>query len=253
MQLRYNDNNYDIVIERKNNKRTYIRVKDDLKIHVSTNYFETNFSIKKLIKDNYREICKMIDNATVKKENNSGFFYLGKKYTIVHIEGDDISFSNDIVYIGRDVDIDKWYKSKAKDLFLERLNYNYDKFSRKNEFLINIIFLLIFFPFLFIFNKETYELIYPYKDFYTVYSLFLGYTLGSVIDNKYVNYSCNTSIKKKIIRTIVSFLIIIVCVGGLKIVFPKNNMFLVFLRYFLSTFITMGISPLLLKNNLFKD
>lgn len=131
MQLRYNDNNYDIVIERKNNKRTYIRVKDDLKIHVSTNYFETNFSIKKLIKDNYREICKMIDNATVKKENNSGFFYLGKKYTIVHIEGDDVSFSNDIVYIGRDVDIDKWYKSKAKDLFLERLNYNYDKFSRK--------------------------------------------------------------------------------------------------------------------------
>lgn len=131
MQLRYNDNNYDIVIERKNNKRTYIRVKDDIKIHVSTNYFETNFSIKKLIKDNYREICKMIDNATVKKENNSGFFYLGKKYTIVHIEGDDISFSNDIVYIGRDVDIDKWYKSKAKDLFLERLNYNYDNFSRK--------------------------------------------------------------------------------------------------------------------------
>lgn len=130
MQLRYNDNNYDIVIERKNNKRTYIRVKDDLKIHVSTNYFETNFSIKKLIKDNYREICKMIDNATVKKENNSGFFYLGKKYTIVHIEGGDISFSNDIVYIGRDVDIDKWYKSKAKDLFLERLNYNYDNFSR---------------------------------------------------------------------------------------------------------------------------
>lgn len=129
----------------------------------------------------------------------------------------------------------------------------YDKFSRKNEFLINIIFLLIFFPFLFIFNKETYELIYPYKDFYTVYSLFLGYTLGSVIDNKYVNYSCNTSIKKKIIRTIVSFLIIIVCVGGLKIVFPKNNMFFVFLRYFLSTFITMGIIPLLLKNNLFKD
>ena len=54
-----------------------------------------------------------------------------KKYTIVHIEGDDISFSNDIVYIGRDVDIDKWYKSKAKDLFLERLNYNYDNFSRK--------------------------------------------------------------------------------------------------------------------------
>lgn len=129
----------------------------------------------------------------------------------------------------------------------------YDKFGKKNEFLINIIILLIFFPFLFIFNEKTYEFTYPYKDFYTVYSLFLGYTLGSVIDNKYVNYSCNTSMIKKILRTIVSFLIIIVCIGGLKIIFPKNNMFFVFLRYFLSTFITMGIIPLLLKNKLFKD
>lgn len=129
----------------------------------------------------------------------------------------------------------------------------YEKYGKKNEFLLNIIMLLIFFPFLFIFNKKTYELSYPFKDFYTVYSLFLGYTLGSLIDNKFVNYSCNTSLKKRIIRTLVSFIIIVSCIGGLKLIFPKDNMLFVFLRYFLSTFITMGIIPLLFKNNLFKD
>ena len=40
MQLSYNDKEYDIVIEKKKgNKNTYIRVKKDLKIHVTTNYF----------------------------------------------------------------------------------------------------------------------------------------------------------------------------------------------------------------------
>ena len=31
--------NYKVVIERKNNKNTYIRIKDDLSIYVTTNYF----------------------------------------------------------------------------------------------------------------------------------------------------------------------------------------------------------------------
>ena len=37
----------------------------------------------------------------------------------------------DKVYINYDFDIDAWYKKQAKTLFLERLNYNYEKFSRK--------------------------------------------------------------------------------------------------------------------------
>ena len=129
----------------------------------------------------------------------------------------------------------------------------FEKYGKKNEFLLNIIMLLIFFPFLFIFNKKTYELSYSFKDFYTVYSLFLGNTLGSLIDDKFVGYSCNTSLKKKVIRTLVSFVVIVSCIGGLKFIFPKDNMFFVFLRYFLSTFITMGIIPLAFKNSLFKD
>lgn len=132
MQLSYNDKEYDIVIEKKkSNKNTYIRVKKDLKIHVTTNYFVSMFSIKKLIRENYDRICRMIDFQETKVKNNNGFYYLGKQYVVIYIDGDDISFSGDKVYIGNSFDIDKWYKVQAKALFLERLDYNYNNFTRK--------------------------------------------------------------------------------------------------------------------------
>ena len=132
MQFMYNDKSYEIVINKKmGQKNTYIRVKKNLKVTITTNYFTSKFFINRLIKDNYERICKMIDFQEVKSKNNSGFFYLGKQYTVIYRDGNEIEFSDDLVYIGNDLDIDKWYKSKAKDLFLERLNYNYSKFTKK--------------------------------------------------------------------------------------------------------------------------
>ena len=132
MQFMYNDKSYDVVIEKKRGqKNTYIRVKKDLKVSVTTNYFTSKFFIDRLIKDNYDKICKMIDFQEVKQKNNNGFFYLGKQYTVIYKDGKTIEFSSDKVYIGNSFDIDKWYKKQAKKLFLERLDYNYSKFSRK--------------------------------------------------------------------------------------------------------------------------
>jgi hypothetical protein len=132
MQVTYNNKDYDVVIEKKKgNKNTYIRVKKDLKVTVTTGILTSNRFIEKLIRDNYDRICKMIDFQEVKKKNNSGFFYLGKQYVIIYSDSPGIEFSGDKVYVNHDFDIDKWYKAQAKDLFLERLNYNYDKFSRK--------------------------------------------------------------------------------------------------------------------------
>lgn len=131
MQLTYNNKDYDIVIEKKRTTRnTYIRVKKDLKVTVTTSIFTSTKSIEKLIYDNYERICKMIDFQEVKAKNNMGFNYLGKQYVVVYCDTDNIEFSGDKVYMPHDFDIDKWYKKKAKDLFLERLDYNYNKFSR---------------------------------------------------------------------------------------------------------------------------
>ena len=38
---------YDVIINKKNNKNLYIRVKEDMKIYVSCNYFTTKGMIEK--------------------------------------------------------------------------------------------------------------------------------------------------------------------------------------------------------------
>lgn len=132
MKLDIDGNLYEIVIERKvGNRNTYIRVKKDMKVHVTTNTFTTNKMIEKLINENYDKIVKMFEVQEKKKENNDGFFYLGKKYDIVYASYCDISFGEEKVFINKNLDIDKWYKNQAKKLFLERLDYQYSKFSRR--------------------------------------------------------------------------------------------------------------------------
>ena len=132
MKFSYNNRDYDIVIEKKTTTRnTYIRVKKDLKVHVTTNIFTSMRSIRNLIEENYDRICKMIDFQEVKFKNNNGFFYLGKQYVVVYSDDEKITFDGDKVFINHGFDIDNWYKKQAKKLFLERLNYNYDKFTRK--------------------------------------------------------------------------------------------------------------------------
>lgn len=132
MQLTYNGRDYDIVIEKKRGqKNTYIRVKKDLKVTVTTGILTSERFDEKLIRDNYDRICKMIDFQEVKFRNNNGFFYLGKQYVLIHTSDKSITFQGDKVYVGDDFDIDNWYKKQAKKLFLERLDYNYERFSKK--------------------------------------------------------------------------------------------------------------------------
>lgn len=132
MQLTYNNKDYDVVIEKKSsNKNTYIRVKKDLKIHVTTTLFTSTRSISKLIDENYDRICKMIDFQEIKVKNNTGFFYLGRQYILVRTDNPGITFSGDKVFVNHDFDIDKWYKKQAKELFQERLDYNYERYTRK--------------------------------------------------------------------------------------------------------------------------
>ena len=133
MKLDVDGKYYNIVIEKKaGNRNTYIRVKKDLTIQVTTNMFTSNRAIEKLIEDNYSKIVKMIETQEVKNSNNDdGFFYLGKRYDIVYAEWCDISFGEDKVFLNKNLDIDKWYKEQAKVLFQEHFDKVYNSFSRR--------------------------------------------------------------------------------------------------------------------------
>ncbi len=132
MQFSYHDKDYEIVVVKKRGqKNTYIRVKKDLKVTVTTGFLTSNRFIEQLIRDNYDRICDMIDFQEVKIKNNLGFHYLGKQYVVIYGEQEGITFNSDKVYLSHDFDIDAWYKKQAKTLFLERLDYWYSNFTRR--------------------------------------------------------------------------------------------------------------------------
>ncbi len=132
MKFEVNGKYYDIVIDKKDKvQNTYIRVKKDLTIYVSTSRFTSNHAISKLIDENYEKIVKMIEMQQKKKENNEGFYYLGEKYDIVYVEYCDISFGDHKVFLNKNLDIDGWYKKQAKKLFKEHFDDCYQKFSKK--------------------------------------------------------------------------------------------------------------------------
>lgn len=123
---------YPIVVDRKiGQKNTYIRVKKDLIIYVTTGKLTSNRFILKLIEENYSKIEKMILTQNKKKENNDGFYYLGKKYKVQYIEDNKLYIDGDSVFIGKNYDIYQFYKKQAASLFLERLEEHYKNYSRK--------------------------------------------------------------------------------------------------------------------------
>lgn len=130
MYLDINNNKYEIVIERKNNKNTYIRVKDDLKIHVTTNKWTREKEIKKLITDNYDAIIKMINRELKKKENNKKNMIMGREVDIIVFPSDKHpTLYNNKFYIPDISKLDKYLKEYAYIVFKERLDVIYDMFE----------------------------------------------------------------------------------------------------------------------------
>lgn len=132
MILKLNDKEYEINIERKaSNKNTYLRVKEDLKIYITTNLFTSSKEIEKIIDDNQVSIARMISKMEKKSKNNEYFFYLGKKYDIIYTSTEGLVLGNEKVFMNRNVDIDKWYKKQAEKLYKEHLDECYKIFTKK--------------------------------------------------------------------------------------------------------------------------
>ena len=121
---------YDVVIVRKNNKNLYIRVKQDLKIHVSCNYFTTNNMIKKVLDNNHDSLRKMISTIEKSKEKSNKLFYLGKGYDIIYDENlKDTKIVGNTIITKSEKTLDKWYKNEIINVFDERYVYVFNHFK----------------------------------------------------------------------------------------------------------------------------
>ena len=129
MKININGIEYDVVIIKKNNKNTYIRLKDNNTIQVTTSYCTTKKSIIKLINDNSDYIRKVTKKINDKKNKENDFYYLGKKYDVIVVNTKQIEFDNDKVYVPSINNLEKYINKNMKEIFLERLDYWYDIFE----------------------------------------------------------------------------------------------------------------------------
>ncbi len=127
MKIEIDGNVYDVEIIKKNNKNTYVRVKNG-KILVTTNYLTTKNSITKLIMDNKDSIISMINRDSKKIDKSENFYYFGKKYDVIY-GFKDIDISDDKIYVYDKKCLDKYINKNIYDIYLERLNYWYNIFE----------------------------------------------------------------------------------------------------------------------------
>ena len=128
MKININDTEYEVVIIKKNNKNTYIRVKENNVIQVTTSYFTSKKSILKMLNDNTDYIVKMSKKIN-KQTSENEIYYLGNKYDVIVLKIDEVSFVGNKIYVESISKLNKFLKKEMEKLFIERLNYWYDLFE----------------------------------------------------------------------------------------------------------------------------
>ena len=129
MKVVIDDINFDVIIvKKKTNKNTYVRVNEDLNIYITTNYFTRDKDILKLINDNQSLIIKMYNKQVQRKKSEEIFSYLGKKYDIVYLNSKEVILGENKLLISRDYDINKWLLKQANIVFKEELDKVYNIF-----------------------------------------------------------------------------------------------------------------------------
>ena len=129
--MKYNVEEYEcnVIIEKKNNKNTYIRVKEDNTIVVTTNYFVTKHQIKKMLDDNYGFLLKNLKRMERKQEQDEKFLLLGNEYNIIVMTDTKVEIVGSNIYTPSIKKLDSWLKKEMKDLFLKRIDYYYNLFE----------------------------------------------------------------------------------------------------------------------------
>ena len=94
MKFKIDGKEYNVIIIKKRNKNTYVRIDESLSIIVTTNYLTPKYKINKILLDNIDKISKMISK---KEKIDNNFYYLGQKYDIIIDNNINSTFIDDNV------------------------------------------------------------------------------------------------------------------------------------------------------------
>ena len=128
MIFKYENQDYDVIVVRKNNKNTYIRIKEN-KIYITTNYFITNKSIQNLLRKNYNSIAKMIIKQEKINNSKKEFKIFGTKYNIIYNESITFNITKNTIYTKNEKELDKWLNNYIKNTYQKHLDYWHKQFQ----------------------------------------------------------------------------------------------------------------------------
>lgn len=132
LEIKIDDNNYSVSVVKKGNKNTYIRVKDDLTILVTTHRLTSQNQIIDLLKRNEDYLRKMLTKKTQQQQKSGAFYYLGKEYDIIIVPTmNKIDVEETKIFVSSFDYLNKWYRKQMIQLFNERLETKYHMFDEQ--------------------------------------------------------------------------------------------------------------------------
>ena len=124
MYFDINEKKYKIEIIFKNNKNMYLRIKDDLSLLITAPRGTSKRVITNFVNSNLKYIASVLEEKEMKRLNEEGKLkYLGKMYDVCYINKNDVYLGDEKVFIGKNIDVDKWYRKRAGEIF----SFYYDK------------------------------------------------------------------------------------------------------------------------------
>lgn len=131
MKYAIDDIEYTVIITRKNNKNTYLRIGEGDTILISTSYFTTKKQLWKILEDNEKALQKMLVKKRQLEEKNQMFYFLGKKYDIIWMQDHFPMIMGNNLYVSDEKTLQKWYLEQVKTIFLDHLNEIYPRFKEE--------------------------------------------------------------------------------------------------------------------------
>jgi predicted metal-dependent hydrolase len=123
MQVILDDKNIDVIIEHKDNKNLYIRIKEDLKMYVTCNKFISDHEILDIIMKNKKSLLRMYKHQLKVRENENYYYFLGDKYIAVFNDNcKKPMLDGDMITVKDEKMLNKFYKLACERIFKERLD-----------------------------------------------------------------------------------------------------------------------------------
>lgn len=127
---------FEIIVNRKRIKNLYLRVKEENKIEVSANFYTTNKEILKIINDNKAFIIKANNKLKANKLKPNKIMYLGDELSL--IESDKTFIDNNYIYAKSEEDAINYIYSLCYDVFKVRLERITNMFDNLPKFTLKV-------------------------------------------------------------------------------------------------------------------